>query len=121
MKPLAAFGVPVFVLALAPACITPHSLAFGTTARPVGAGAAELSVSPGIAYESANSAPAVNGNTTVTTNTRALGIPLSEANLEYGATDTVGVNLHLSTAGVQPGVKFSFGSGDSSTQFALLP
>src|SRR5438445_11925728 len=107
------------LLAAATGCLAPHSMAFGTTARPLGPGGAETSVSPGIAYEAQNSAAVTTSGVTTQSSSRVLSLGLAEGNLEYGVAEALGVNVHFSAAGVQPGFKFSFKSGD--TDYAVLP
>jgi hypothetical protein len=116
----ALLSLPFF--ALASACISPHTVAFGTTARPVGAGAAEMSISSGIGYQAITQSTTTGtppATSTISTTTRNLAIPAAEANVEYGVADAIGLNVHVSPAGIQPGAKFSLGEG--GTRFAVLP
>jgi hypothetical protein len=121
----------LLVLALAltsTACVfLPRSAVLGQTAAPVGAGGAEMAVSTGLAYQIDNSPPqnaagqpCPNSTTTCTsTQNQTLEVPSFEANAQIGFTDWLGLNLHVSTAGLQPGLKINLASGNFN--FAVLP
>lgn len=106
-------------------CITPHSMALGQLAAGVGRGATEVGVFTGLQYgEQLNPAVAgvdVAGDPTSTqTRTRAFGLPSAEANLQYGFSDQVGLNVHASPAGLQPGLKLTLNKSRVAN-VALLP
>jgi hypothetical protein len=120
----------LLVLALAltsSACLLPRSAVLGQTAAPVGAGAAEMAISTGVAYQIDNTPPVTGGGqpcpnpTTACTSaqTQTLQIPSFEANAQVGFTDWLGLNLHVSSAGLQPGLKLNLASG--TFNFAILP
>jgi hypothetical protein len=121
-------SLAVVVLALTgSACLLPRSAVLGQTAAPVGAGGAEMAVSTGLAYQIDNTPP-VNAagqpcpNATAvcsSTQTQTLQIPSFEGNAQIGFTDWLGLNLHVSTAGLQPGLKLNLASG--TFNFAILP
>lgn len=111
-------------LALA-GCITPHSMTLGQMAAGVGRGATEVGVFTGFQYgEQLN--PAVAGvdaagdPTSTQAKTRAFGLPSAEANLQYGFSDQVGLNVHASPAGLQPGLKLTLNKSKVAN-VALLP
>jgi hypothetical protein len=111
------------------ACVLPRSAVLGQTAAPVGAGAAEVAVSTGLAYQIANTppvnaagatcSPGTAGTTCTSSQTQTLQVPSFEGNAQIGFTDWLGLNLHLSSAGLQPGLKINVVSGGFN--FAILP
>jgi hypothetical protein len=48
-------------------------------------------------------------------------LPGVEGNAHFGLTDKVGFNAHFSSAGVQPGVKFTVNNPRDRAHFALMP
>jgi len=102
------------------ACLSPRSAGFGIPARPLSPGAAEVGIAVGGAYQSISSAPQDNGVGGVFYNTNiGTQLPAFEANAQLGLTETVGLNLHASAAGLQPGAKFSVLT--SPFELSLLP
>jgi hypothetical protein len=121
-------SLPVLALALtSSACLLPRSAVLGQTAAPMGVGGAEMAVSTGVAYQIDNTPPknaagqtCPNATTVCTsTQTQTLQVPSFEANAQIGFTDWLGLNLHVSTAGLQPGLKINLASGNFN--FAVLP
>jgi len=103
-------------------CITPHSAVFGLTPTQMHPGEMELGLSPGVAFQAVNSPPVnVGGGVTATTTTRNLGAPVFEGNAQWGLTDNIGLNVHLSSAGLQPGVKISLPAFGDRIHLAVLP
>jgi hypothetical protein len=110
---------------VAGACVTPRSLAVGQLAAPVGPGATEVSVFGGVGYASQQDPPTTTvtaaGDTVRTQATsRVLGAPMAEANVQYGFTEHLGLNVHLSPAGLEPGLKWTLTSSKVA-HVALLP
>ena len=97
-----------FVSVLSTACLMPRSASFGQTAMPLAPGAVEVGLTPGMVFEGSNGPPIpAGGNTTNVQSSRYFGLPSGEGNIGLGLSDTVGLNLHLSPAGVQPGAKLA--------------
>jgi hypothetical protein len=90
-------------------CITvPRSAGLGMTASPLGAGRTEVGLSSGLAILSESEPPSTTNFLIFTQTdwtTRAGASPLAEANVHHGLNDWLGLNLHVSQAGVQPGLK----------------
>ncbi len=115
------------VALLTSGCIVPRSMIQGQMAAPVGRGAADVAVFAGLQYgEQIN--PRYDGYNPVTDEplnteekTTALSVPNFEANLQYGFTDNVAINVHGSSAGFQPGVKITLNDAKDDAHFALLP
>lgn len=97
-------------------CITPRSMVFGQTANTLGAGNAEVAVSMGGSFARLGQQ---TGSDTISNTTHLFTVPELEANAAFGLGETVDLNFHLSTAGVQPGVKIQLASGD--WKFAVMP
>ena len=108
------------VLVVVGGCIVPRSVGFGQTATGLAPGATEAGISPGAGFVAANAVatPAAGGGTAVTT-TRELAAPGFEGNFAIGLLEELGLNFHLSSAGLQPGLKISFPSDGVSV--AVLP
>jgi hypothetical protein len=92
------------VVALSAGCIVPRSAGYGYTAAPLGMGGADVGLALGGVYQQESSTNTQNNSTG---SVRQLQIPSFEANAQLGITDQVGVNLHASQAGIQPGVKIT--------------
>lgn len=113
------------LLALFSGCIVPRSMVVGQMAAPVGRGAAEVGVFTGVSYASQTN-PAFQGQDStgnaITTAERTAGftIPNFEANLQYGFNENVGLNVHASSAGIQPGVKLTV-NRSKVAHFAIMP
>jgi hypothetical protein len=104
---------------LSTSCIAPRSAGVGQTALPMAAGGMEVAASPGLLYRAQNGPPIPSGgNASNVATDRTLG-GSGEANFLLGLTDAVGLNVHVSPAGLQPGAKISFRLG--GLQLALLP
>jgi hypothetical protein len=129
--------------ALASGCLVPRSMVYGMTAAPVGRGATEVGVFTGVHYAAQYNPPTETrdiDDNPVRNQTMAagFGLPAFEANIQHGFTDHLGLNVHLSPAGVQPGLKwtlnkskvahvallpalaFGYGSGYSEVQFSAV-
>jgi hypothetical protein len=115
MRGLWRCGAAFFVLSMG--CVLPRSMVFGQTAAALGAGQSEVGASIGPQFTQFTD----NGTagTSTTPNPNLFAFPVTEANYQYGATNTVGVNLHVSPAGIQPGLKFTL--LDGPIKLALLP
>lgn len=116
----------VCILAVASmGCLVPRSLVYGQMASPIGRGATEVGVFTGVQYAAQNNPPYdtqdVDGNN-VRNQLVATGfsMPAFEANLQYGFSDHVGLNVHLSPAGLQPGLKWTINKSKVA-HVALLP
>lgn len=113
-------------LALLTGCIVPRSMITGQMAAPVGRGATDIGVFTGVQYASQTNPGFVGQDTTtgdpMTTAKRSSGfsLPAFEANMQYGFSDYVGLNVHASSAGLQPGVKFTVNKSKVA-HFALMP
>jgi hypothetical protein len=90
-------------------CITvPRSAVLGMTAAPLGAGRTEVGLSGGLGILSESEPPQTTNFLIFTQTdwtTRGGVSPLAEANVHHGLNDWLGLNLHVSQAGVQPGLK----------------
>lgn len=118
------FGLAV-TAGLTTGCLLPRSMALGQMAAPVGRGAMEVGVFTGVQYASQTNPPFTTqdpaGNA-ITNQTRhaSFALPGAEANLQYGFTDQVALNVHASPAGLQPGVKWTL-NRSRIANVALLP
>lgn len=113
------------VLALCSGCIVPRSMVVGQMAAPVGRGATDVGVFTGVSYASQTnpafeSVNSTNDPITVQERTAGFAAPNFEANLQYGFNENVGLNVHASSAGIQPGVKFTV-NNSKVANFAILP
>lgn len=99
------------LLLLSVGCLTPRSVALGNTAAALGPGQHEVSVTGGLSWQTQTAAPQVTeaNNNTITSYATAAGVqfPAAEANAQFGLTKIFGLNLHLSPAGIQPGLKMT--------------
>lgn len=107
------------------ACIAPRSISYGQMASGVGRGATEVGVMTGFMYASQTTPPVQTsdgngGTTTSQTTTRGFAMPAFEANLEHGFTRKLGLSVHASSAGLQPGIKITV-TDSRVVHFALLP
>lgn len=114
----------LFALGISSACVTQRSVNLGQMASAVGKGAADINVFTGVMYQS-QTHPAVNSGTSadpvsnqITSN--GLSLPWFEANANYGFGDHLGLNLHMSPAGIQPGLKITLNKSRIAN-IALLP
>ncbi len=105
-------------------CLTPRSFTVQQMASPVGAGATEVSVFGGGGYISQTNPPTsgVDGVDPVTNQVqqRGFALPGAEANIQQGFSDHLALNIHASTAGIQPGLKITVNKSRNA-HFALLP
>lgn len=106
-------------------CLMPRSMALGQMAAPVGRGAMEVGVFTGVQYASQTNPPfttqdSAGGNITNQQKNTSFALPGAEANLQYGFTDQVALNVHASPAGLQPGVKWTLNKSRVAN-VALLP
>lgn len=101
------------------ACVGMHSMATSHLASLPGPGRAEVAVSPGLTYErrvqDSSSSSSASSSETAT----LLGFPAIEGNVSYGLGESIGLNLHLSPGGFQPGVQIVLVDGPLS--LAILP
>jgi hypothetical protein len=107
------------------ACLTPRSMTYATTAASIGEGATDVSVVSGFGYQYQANAPiasrdATNDIVTTQTVSRGFALPTFEANVQHGLTKQLALNLHGSTAGLQPGLKWTL-TTSKKFAFALLP
>jgi hypothetical protein len=98
---------------------------FGQMASGVGRGATEVAVFGGVGYATQTN-PATHSTDVagdpVNTQTTATGfaLPGIEANIQRGFTEKIGLNVHLSSAGIQPGLKWTL-NRSKIFHVALLP
>lgn len=118
-------GLWLTVLLLGVGCVTPRSMTLGMMAAPIGTGT-EVGVMTGFGYGSVTG-PVVTTTNPVTMETsstqtvnRTFSIPAFEANVTKGFSDHVGLNVHVSPAGIQPGLKWTV-NRSKVAHFALLP
>lgn len=106
-------------------CLIPRSMTLGQMAAPVGRGATEVGVFTGVQY-AAQTNPSFttqdSGGGTITNQEKrtSFALPGAEANLQYGFSDRVALNVHASPAGLQPGVKWTLNKSRIAN-VALLP
>jgi hypothetical protein len=104
-------------------CVTPRSMTLGMMAAPVGRGT-EVGVFSGVGYAS-QTGPVVttmtnDGEVRTQTQNRAFGLPTFEANVQKGFNDRFALNVHASSAGLQPGLKWTV-NRSRVAHFAILP
>ncbi|MCA3012726.1 MAG: hypothetical protein INH41_10060 [Myxococcaceae bacterium] len=113
------------LLAALPAigCVVPRSMALGMMAAPIGRGT-EVGLFSGVGYASQTgpvvTSTTVDGQQRTQTQNRVLGLPTFEANVQKGFTDHLALNVHASSAGVQPGLKWTV-NRSRVAHFAILP
>lgn len=110
---------------LSTGCLVPRSMTLGQMAAPVGRGAMEVGVFTGVQYATQTDPPFTTQDASGATLTNqkksaAFALPGAEANLQYGFTDQVALNVHASPAGLQPGVKWTLNKSRVAN-VALLP
>jgi hypothetical protein len=108
---------------LAVGCVTPRSMTLGMMAAPVGRGT-EVGVFTGVGYAS-QTGPVIttmtnDGEVRTQTQNRALALPAFEANVQKGFNDRFALNVHASSAGIQPGLKWTV-NRSRVAHFAILP
>jgi hypothetical protein len=99
------------------ACAMPRSMVLGQTAGALGTGQAEAAASVGPQFTQFTD----NGSagTSSASNPSLFSFPVTEANFQYGVGDSASINVHLSPAGLQPGVKVTLLNGP--IKLAILP
>lgn len=113
-----------WVTVLSMGCVTPRSMTLGMMAAPLGRGT-EVGVFSGIGY-SAQTGPVVSStnqsgdSVNTQTQSRAFTLPAFEANVQKGFSDRFALNIHVSPAGVQPGLKWTVNKSRIA-HFAILP
>ncbi len=113
------------VVLLTSGCIVPRSMVLGQMAAPVGRGAADVTVHTGIQYAEQTN-PRFEGvndiGDPISTEQKSTGfvLPSFEANLQYGFDENVALNVHGSSAGIQPGLKWTV-NRSKTAHFALMP
>jgi hypothetical protein len=102
-------------------CLTPRSIMVGQMAAPIGKGAAEIGLGAGVGY-AAQSGPIIQnpGGGSTQQLTKGFGLPTFEGNAHFGFGDHLGLNMHVSSAGIQPGVKITVNKSQVA-HFALMP
>ncbi len=113
------------VAALASGCIVPRSMMIGQMAAPTGRGATDVGVQTGFIYASQTNPqfPAQDSiGDPIKTNEKTAGftIPAFEANLNAGFSEHVSLNVHASSAGLQPGLKLTLNKSKVA-HIALMP
>jgi hypothetical protein len=116
---------PVVLVGLTTGCVLPRSMIVGQTAAPIGRGAMEVGAFTGVQYASQTSPPftstdQVGGTVTTQERRTAFALPGAEANLQYGVSERLALNVHASPAGLQPGVKWTLNRSPVAS-VALLP
>jgi len=104
---------------LVSACFTPRSVGFGQGAASLAANTGEIAISTGLVFQTQTSPTDVGVGATASTTTSGYTLPVFEGNLGYGFTDGIGLNIHVSPAGLQPGVKLHVLQGQ--LQMSVLP
>lgn len=108
----------------ASACLTPRSFALQQMAAPIGRGATEVSVFGGVGYAAQTNPPvgATQGSEPVTNQVqnRAFALPGAEANIQQGLSQHLALNVHASSAGIQPGLKITV-NRSKTAHFAIMP
>lgn len=114
--------LPFFLLV---GCVVPRSMTLGMMAAPVGRGT-EVGVFSGVGYGAqtgpivTNTNPVTGEQTNSQTQNRVFNIPAFEANVQKGFNDHVALNVHVSPAGIQPGLKWTVNKSRVA-HFAILP
>lgn len=117
-------GFSVLVFAVFSGCIAPRSMTLGMMAAPLGKGT-EVGVFSGVGYV-AQTGPVISGSTVggdstnTQTQNRAFGAPSFEANVTKSFSDKFALNVHVSPAGLQPGLKWTVNKSRVA-HFAILP
>lgn len=98
--------------------VVPHAAVLGQTAAPLERGETQIAASIGVGYQQASQASPSPAS--VQTDSSAATVPALEANIATAIAEKVGFNLHLSEAGVLPGVKVTLVRA-GSVDFAIQP
>ncbi|MBX7115268.1 MAG: hypothetical protein K1X64_13145 [Myxococcaceae bacterium] len=112
-------------LAVLSACVTPRSIGFGYTAQPLGKGGAEVGVALGALYQAEAQPPTSGTNangqpTTEQITANGWSAPHFEGNAQVGINSSLGLNVHFSAAGVQPGLKWTL-AHNKNVSLAVVP
>jgi hypothetical protein len=108
-------------------CMTPRSIMLGEMAAPLGKGVQEIAVGAGVGYAQqvapAFNTPLPNGMDVQQNQqiSHAFALPGVEGNAQFGLGDHLALNAHLSSAGLQPGLKITVNGPRDRAHFALLP
>ena len=94
-------------------------------ASAVGKGAMDINVFTGVMYQSQTAPPTTftdpaAGPSTSQVTSKGLSVPWFEANANYGFGEHLGLNVHMSPAGIQPGLKLTL-NRSRIANIALLP
>jgi len=113
------------LLALLNGCVTQRSLSFSQLAAPVGSQGADVAVTTGVMYSEQTAPPSPGtdnaGNPTMSqVHSSAVAAPWIEANAQYGFTRQIAMNVHVSPAGIQPGLKWTL-NRSLVAHIAVLP
>lgn len=106
-------GIAALALSLGAGCVNPRSVVLGQTPRMMSTGEVEVGIATGVAWDSFSDGQGSSASATVQ-------LPAAEANIAYGLSDGLDLNLHASTAGLQPGVKIKLPSA-GMLEMALMP
>lgn len=106
-------------------CVVPRSMTIGQMAAPVGRGATEVGVFAGVMYGTQTNPTFTTqdvggGNVTNQVVGKVFAAPGAEANVQHGFNDHFALNVHASSAGVQPGLKWTLNKSRNA-HIALLP
>jgi hypothetical protein len=100
-------------------------MTIGQMAAPVGRGATEVGVYSGVLYASQtnptfDARDGLGDPIKTTERTNGFSLPAFEVNLQHGFSEHVALNVHGSSAGIQPGVKITVNKSNVA-HFAILP
>jgi hypothetical protein len=98
-------------------------MTLGMTAAPIGRGATEVGVFTGLQYAGQTNPllRTTDGTGDPTAErTNGFSLPAFEANVQHGFDETFALNIHASSAGIQPGLKWNINKSKVA-QVALLP
>ncbi len=117
--------VVAIAMVMGAGCVTQRSLSIGQMASAVGKGGADLNVMTGVMYQQQTAPPTTSKDArgddlSDQTNSKGLSLPWFEANANYGFGDHLALNVHLSPAGIQPGLKITLNKSRVAN-IALLP
>lgn len=100
-------------------CVAPRSMTLGMMAAPVGRGA-EVGVFSGVGYSVQTNPVVPSGAQNTQSQSRTFALPAFEANVQKGFNDRFALNVHVSPAGIQPGLKWTV-NRSRVAHFAILP
>lgn len=113
------------VALLTSGCIVPRSMILGQMAAPVGRGVTDATVFAGVQYAEQTN-PRYEGRNDIDDpiateeKTTGFSAPNFEANVQHGFNENVAFNVHASSAGIQPGLKWTV-NRSKIAHFALMP